>query len=319
MYPRLLDFSVDIKGMNGVGLDSYFAMVAIGFIIGTYLIRRWATAKKIDPGLMTDFVIWMAVFGLLGSKILHVIADGHFWDYVHACTDPSLVDWPIDKAECNRLDGIWNAERSVCNPSKSNCWAWIDITSGGFTFYGGFIGAALFSIYFIRKYNLPGGKIVDMSGWILMMGVAWGRIGCMLAGCCFGARTDSILGVVFPPGSPAARFHHQTGLISTYRMSSLPVHMTQAYESLAALAIAAAAYLLVRPRKRFDGQVFCFAAGAYAVFRFMVEFIRNDERGGLFGITTSQIIAVGFLAAIVYMWKMFSKRSHGLLKNCQKS
>ena len=319
MHPRLLDFSVNIKGLSGFGLESYFTMVALGFIIGAILIRRWARAKGIDPRLMTDFVIWMAVFGLLGSKILHVIADGHFMDYVNACVDPAAVDWHVDKGECRNLSGIWDATAKVCHPKKSNCWAWIDITSGGFAFYGGFIGAALFSIYFIRKHKLPAGKIVDMSGWVLMLGVAWGRIGCSLAGCCFGARTDSCLGVAFPPGSAASRFHYHSGWLPSYRMESLPIYFTQFYSALACLLIAAFAYLWVRPRKRFDGQVFCIAAGLYAVFRFLIEFIRNDERGEALGLTTSQLIAVVFVAALAYLWSVFKRASIATLAAPEQS
>lgn len=315
MYPRLLDFSVNIKGMSGFGLDSYFTMAAMGFIIAAILFRRWARAKGIDPGLMTDFVLWMALFGWIGAKLLHVIADGHFWDYVHLITDPSLVDWPVDKGECRNLGGVWDAAKNVCHPKEKSYFAWINLTSGGFAFYGGFIGAALFSIYFIRKHKLPAGKIVDMSGWVLMLGVAWGRIGCTLAGCCFGSRTDSCLGVTFPGGSAASRFHFQNEWLASNRLESLPIHFAQVYSASACLIIAVFAYLWVRPRKRFDGQVFCIAAGLYAVARFFIEFIRNDERGELFGLTTSQLIAVGFLAALVYMWRIFKRASERTLSS----
>jgi phosphatidylglycerol:prolipoprotein diacylglycerol transferase len=314
MHPRLLDFPVSLKGFMGFGLDSYFAMVTVGFIIGAVLIRRWAKAKGLDHRLMLDFVIWMAIFGVLGSRLLHVIADGHFMDYVHACTDPSLVDWKVDKRECHSLEGVWDAAKGVCHPRESNCLAWLDVTAGGFAFYGGFIAAALFSVHFIRRHKLPAGKIVDMAGWALMLGLAWGRMGCMLAGCCFGSQTDTALGVVFPGGSAASRHHFDQGLLASYRLESLPVHYVQAYSSLAGLAIAAFAYLWVRPRKRFDGQVFCIAAGLYALFRFSIEFIRRDERGGLMGLSTSQIIAIVFLALIGYFWRYFKKKKEAALE-----
>ena len=309
MHPRLIDFSVDLKGFESFGLESYFTMVTMGFIIGAILIRRWARAKNIDPRLMTDFVIWMAIFGVLGSRVQHVLADGHFMDYVHACTAPELVDWKIDAGECAALSGVWDAKKGVCHPRAPNCFAAFDITAGGFAFYGGFIGAALFSLYFVRKHGLPVGKIIDMGGWVLMLGVAWGRMGCMLAGCCFGARTDSVLGVSFPGGSPASRHHHAMGLIDSYRLESLPIYFTQFYSSFAALLIAVFAYLAVRPRKQFDGQVFCVSAGAYAFFRFLVEFIRRDERGSIVGLSTSQFIALGFIVFLVFVWRRFKRRA----------
>lgn len=319
MHPRLLDFPVALKGFIGLGLDSYFAMVTMGFIIGMVLIRRWAKLKGIDHRLMVDFVIWMAIFGVLGSRLLHVIADGHFMDYVHACTAPELVDWKVDGRECRAMEGIWDAARGVCHPARKNCWAWLDVTAGGFAFYGGFIAAALFSIYFIRKHRLPAGKIVDMSGWALMLGLGWGRMGCLLAGCCFGSRTDSSLGVVFPSFSAASRYHHDMGWLASYRQPSLPVHFVQAYSSLIGLAIAAFVYIWLRPRKRFDGQVFCVATGLYAVARFFLEFVRNDERGGLFGLSTSQLIAIGFLVFLVFFWRRMKKQRDDSLAALDKS
>jgi phosphatidylglycerol:prolipoprotein diacylglycerol transferase len=309
MHPRIIDFTINLKGFDSFGLESYFTMVTVGFIIATILLRRWAKAVGLDRRLMTDFVIWMAIFGVLGSRLQHVLADGHLMDYIHACTDPSLVDWKIDKSECRALKGIWDAQKGVCHPRETNCFAWLDITAGGFAFYGGFIGAAFFAVYFTRKHRLPAGKLIDIGACLLMLGVSWGRMGCMLAGCCFGSRTDSALGVVFPGGSPAARHHFDLGLIDSYRLTSLPVYFTQFYSSLAAVLIAAFAYLVVLPRKRFDGQVFCVAAGLYAAFRFMIEFIRSDERGEAFGLSTSQIIAIVFLIVIGFLWRQFQRKA----------
>ncbi len=84
-------------------------------------------------------------------------------------------------------------------------------------------------------------------------------------------------------------------------------------EALSGLAIAAFAYFFVRPRKRLDGQVFCIAAGLYAIFRFTLEFLRRDERGGLLGLSTSQLIALGFLAFLAYFWRRLKRRKESLL------
>lgn len=315
MHPRLIDIPTGIQGMGHLVLPSYFSMVAIGFIIGTILMVRWAKDHQIEGRLMIDFVIWMAIWGVVGSRILHVFADGHFWDYVNVCIDPSKVDWKVDVRECKALKGVWDSTKGTCHPSQANCWAWADITAGGFAFYGGFAAAALFSIYFIRKHSLPAGKLVDMASWMLMLGLAWGRLGCFLGSCCFGARTDSIVSVVFPGRSAASRYHWEQGWIDSYRLESLPVHPTQIYEAIFGLAIAAFAYFWVRPRKRFDGQVFCVASGLYAVLRFAVEFIRRDERGAVWGLSTSQIAAVVFLIVCGWFWKYFSRRSREQLQS----
>jgi phosphatidylglycerol:prolipoprotein diacylglycerol transferase len=308
MHPRLIDISTGISGLDHLILPSYFTFVAVGFILATWLMRRWARQHKLDPALMTDFVIWMAFFGVFGARALHIVADGHFWDYINVCLNPSLVDWKVDAGECRALKGVWDSARAVCHPRETNCLAMIDISSGGFAFYGGFIAAGLFSVHFVKKHHLPVGKVVDMASWMLMLGLAWGRIGCFLASCCFGARTDSLVGVIFPPGSSASRYHWEQGWLSSYRLHSLSVHPTQLYESAAGLAIAAFAYFWLRPRKRFDGQVFCVVAGLYAVFRFLIEFIRRDQRGSLFGISTSQMVALIFFAVSGLLWVYFSGR-----------
>jgi phosphatidylglycerol:prolipoprotein diacylglycerol transferase len=98
-------------------------------------------------------------------------------------------------------------------------------------------------------------------------------------------------------------------------MDSLPVFPTQAYESAAALLIAAAAYFVVRRYKRYDGQIFIFSMVSYALVRFLLEFIRRDERGGLLGLSTSQIIAVFMVAACVWMYRIFKNRAAAVEQN----
>lgn len=313
MLPRLIEFPFEIP-LLGYSLPSYFTMVAIGFIMGIIMIRRWATPLHIDKQIMLDFVIWMAIWGVIGSRILHVVADGHFWDYVYVCLDPNRVDWKIDERECRALKGVWDVAKTVCHPSESNCFAWADLASGGFAFYGGFIAAAIFSTYFIRKHDLPAGKLLDMSGWALMLGVAWGRIGCFLASCCFGVRTSSSWGVIFPGRSAASRYHWDHGWLPSYRLESLPVIPTQLYSAVGAFLIAAFAYFWLQPRKKFDGQVFCVSAALYAIFRFSIEFLRRDERGDLFGLSTSQLIAIVFIGFLIWLWRFLSRRSEEIMQ-----
>jgi phosphatidylglycerol:prolipoprotein diacylglycerol transferase len=82
---------------------------------------------------------------------------------------------------------------------------------------------------------------------------------------------------------------------------------------LAGLFIAAIAYFVLMPRKRFHGQVFCFTAWAYAAVRFALEFLRRDERGGLLWLSTSQWFALVFAAAAVWIWAIFRKKRDKLL------
>ena len=80
---------------------------------------------------------------------------------------------------------------------------------------------------------------------------------------------------------------------------SFPVHPTQIYESAASLAIAAFCLIYVHPRKRYDGQVFLAFVTLYATARFLIEFLRRDDRGELFGLSTSQLVGLLLVAGSI--------------------
>lgn len=91
-------------------------------------------------------------------------------------------------------------------------------------------------------------------------------------------------------------------------MWSLPVHPTQLYESAASLAIALFCLVWVHSRKRYDGQVFAVSLALYAVARFLVEFLRRDDRGGLLGLSTSQLLGAVMLAVAVAVHAVRGRR-----------
>jgi phosphatidylglycerol:prolipoprotein diacylglycerol transferase len=135
-----------------------------------------------------------------------------------------------------------------------------------------------------------------MAGFAIPLGLAFGRMGCLMAGCCFGATCDLPWAMSFPWKSAASEAQYKAHLIPTARMWSLSVHPTQVYESAASLAIAAFCLVWMHPRKRYDGQVFAVFLALYAVARFVLEFLRRDDRGGVLGLSTSQLIGIGLLA-----------------------
>jgi phosphatidylglycerol:prolipoprotein diacylglycerol transferase len=97
-------------------------------------------------------------------------------------------------------------------------------------------------------------------------------------------------------------------LLQTPFEPSLPVHPTQVYESLASFAIAALLIFYVHGRKRYDGQVFLAFVALYAGARFVLEFWRSDDRGGLFHLSTSQVIGLVLVAAAVATHRLFAAR-----------
>lgn len=159
--------------------------------------------------------------------------------------------------------------------------------NGGLTFLGGLIGGSLcfFAGCAIFRKKLPEGfsSLMKVLPCCITVAHGFGRIGCFFAGCCYGKPTDSWLGVQFP--NMAVR-----------------VHPTQLYEAFFLFVLfAALSVLLYKNKGRFNFPVYFIA---YGIFRFFIEFIRDDERGALVaGITPSQfwsivLIVVG-IAVIV--------------------
>ena len=298
----------------GQALPSYFVMLVGGFALVTWMAVRWAKRGRHDHEVMLDLGLFALIAGVAGARVLHVIADGYFWDYVHLCTNPSLVAWHVDQAECHAIEGIWDAAAAVCRPAPEaftldGCLAWAAFWRGGLTYYGGLIAAAAYCIYFLHREKFPVLKGMDGAAMSISLGLFFGRMGCFLGGCCFGLPTDGPFGLSFPAWSPASEAQFRLHELSSAGLPSLPVHPTQLYEALGCLTLAATLMLVVHPRKRFDGQIFCLFLGGYSVIRFLLEYLRADDRGGLLGLSTSQLISVVAVVGAGVLYVLFQKHA----------
>ncbi|WP_438020957.1 prolipoprotein diacylglyceryl transferase [Sorangium sp. So ce315] len=283
-----------------VAFPAYFLLLLTGFLFATAVGALWARRIGEDPDVIVDLGLACLLAGVVGGRLLHVVADGYFWDYVHLCTDPSQVDWKVEQALCGpRYNGVWDAAKGVCHPTERDCFAWAKFWAGGLTYYGGFLGASAAAYLLLKRDRFPFWKAADMAGFAVPIGLGFGRMGCLLAGCCFGLRTDGLLGLSFPPNSPASDAQFKLHELASPRTPSHPVHPTQIYESAMSFAIAAICLLYVHGRKRYDGQVFAVFLGLYALGRFALEFARADDRGGLLGLSTSQLIGLAMAAVAV--------------------
>jgi phosphatidylglycerol:prolipoprotein diacylglycerol transferase len=304
-----------------VGFPAYFVMLLSGFLFATTTGALWARRIGKDPDVIVDLGLACLLMGVVGGRILHVLADGYFWDYVHLCTDPSKVDWHIEQAECatrvygpvdslvnmarglgfrlseapSHPKGVWDSAANVCHPYQADCFAWSYFWAGGLTYYGGFIGASLMAVYVLRRDRFPFWKAADMAGFAVPLGLGFGRMGCLLAGCCYGVESQSALALSFPPRSPASEAEFKANVLPTIQDWSHRVLPTQIFESAACLAIAAYCLLRVHGHKRYDGQVFVNFLGLYALARFLLEFIRDDDRGGMWKLSTSQLIGLALI------------------------
>jgi phosphatidylglycerol:prolipoprotein diacylglycerol transferase len=305
----------DLFRILGASFPSYFVLLVTGFLFATATGVLWARRIGENPDVIVDLGLAMLLAGIAGARLLHVVADGHFWDYVHMCTAPSQVDWPLERAECLSAEygGVWDSARGVCHPSGPDCFAWAKFWAGGLTYYGGLIGASAAAWVLLKRDGFPFWKAADMAGFAIPLGLAFGRIGCLLAGCCFGATCTLPWAIAFPWHSPASEQQYKEHLLPGPGAWSLPVHPTQIYESAASLAISAVCMLWVHPRKRYDGQVFVVFVALYAAARFLLEILRRDDRGGLGGLSTSQGLGLALLVVAAAIHGIRRRAAHDSL------
>lgn len=171
------------------------------------------------------------------------------------------------------------------------------LAGAGFVVYGGIIGGAL-TIYGFCKI-----KKIDMLAYLDLMipsvalAQAFGRVGCFLAGCCYGRETDSLLGVVFTNSDFAPN-----------GVKLLPTQLFMAGGDLVIMAV----LLWYAAKRPMRGRTSALYLMLYSIGRFIIEFFRNDDRGTVGMLSTSQFIAVftliaGVLGFFVIMPKLSQK------------
>jgi phosphatidylglycerol:prolipoprotein diacylglycerol transferase len=172
------------------------------------------------------------------------------------------------------------------------------ISGGGFVFYGSLLFVVPTIIIWLRKNKVPVRPFFDIVAIAGPIIHAIGRLGCFMAGCCYGIACDNSLGVVFNhPDSLAHPLH-------------TPLYPTQLFDVLINLIIIAI-LMVVSKRKHFAGQLFLMYIVLYAIGRSINEIYRGDEaRGFLFGgaLSHSQFIAICLLLIASYMWWRWSKK-----------
>jgi phosphatidylglycerol---prolipoprotein diacylglyceryl transferase len=272
-------------GGREIALRSYGIMIAIGLAAGISLAYRRARDAGLDGGRFLDAAFWITVGGLVGSRVAYVAVNAG--DYARACfVGPGMPrGLGAVLADCSKAFQIWE---------------------GGLVFYGGVLGAALVGVWFARREDWPFLKLADVSAPALALGHAFGRLGCLAAGCCFGKEASAAWGVPFWRGSVAYDDLVSVGAVASSSMSTPPLHATQLYEAVGEIAIFFALIVFVQnpervpnlprsaPRgeaslrardhgqrlRRRPGRTFLVYVTAYAALRFVVEMFRGDVGRG---------------------------------------
>jgi len=168
------------------------------------------------------------------------------------------------------------------------------LTGRGFVFYGSFIFCVPTMLWFFNRHKLPTFTMLDIMAITTCLVHMFGRVGCFMAGCCYGLPTSSAWGVVF---SDPACYAEPKGE---------HLHPVQLYEA-GYIFIVMVILLVVRGRKKFKGQLFFGYLMLYAVGRYVLEFLRGDVKRGFVidpYLSHSQLIAfVMFSFALYFYWR----------------
>lgn len=239
-------------------IHTYGFFVAMGFVAGIFLAKNEAKRSGEDQEKIMDLFFYILIAAIVGSRLFYV-----------------AINFEMFIADPLEIFKIWN---------------------GGLVFYGGFIGAIIVGLVYLKKNKMPLWKTLDIVAPSLALGQFFGRLGCFSAGCCYGKVCDLPWAVTFVHPDTLA----QTGI---------PLHPTQLYHSLSNLTIFIILFFF-RRRKNFDGLLFWLYVFLYGITRSFIEIFRGDFRGQVFfGIfSVAQVISsIMIIIAIVMMALLGSK------------
>ena len=250
----------DLFSIGPFTLHTYGLFVATGFFVGLMVTVKLGKSEGIKPQQTMDMGFLIILAAIVGSRILYILINISYY-----------IERPLDMLK------IWQ---------------------GGLVFSGGVICVILTVIWYTRKQNLSFWGIADLWAPAMAIGQGIGRIGCFMAGCCYGKPTGSKWGVVFTDPHSLAPLN-------------IPLHPTQLYSSAYGFIIFII-LLLLYSRRKFEGQIFLWLLVLHSTARLFVERFRADDRGLLLGgdMSVTQLITLLILIASIVTLFIF-KRSHG--------
>lgn len=324
MFPELFEIP-----FIHVTLKSYGLMMVIGFLAAVSLIRHLSRNITPDPQLITNAALYSLIGGVVGARLFYVI---HYFE--HFKQNPASVF------------AIWH---------------------GGLELLGGVILAITIIFFYLLYHKLPIRQYLDILAIALMLALVFGRIGCLLNGCCFGKPTELPWAVRFPYNSiaylsqvnpdlernrsapqlelppeylsyidndgnrhpkPYEELTEQQKIeVTTGKYRCLPVHPTQLYTSAGAAVLCLILYFFWRRSQNAGssktagkiftepGSTFALMFALYGLTRFFIEFLRDDNRFEIDGLTISQLIGIAMiifgatLMAILQIMKPKTRKS----------
>jgi len=238
-------------------------MMALAFLAGLWTATRRARLVNVSAEIISDVTLWLLVGGIVGARTVYVTT---YWQN-------EFADQPFSEV--------------------------FMVQHGGLVYYGGLIGAAIAAIGYLAWKKLPVWKIADVLAPSIALGSVFGRIGCLLNGCCYGRYCTLPWAIRFPEG-------HET---HPFNQPAVPVHPTELYDALLNLVLYVFLAWLFR-RRKFDGQIFATYLVVYAIFRSIAEYFRGDYPTDHVhaGLTSAQLVSVPILVTGLVLGVILSRR-----------
>jgi phosphatidylglycerol:prolipoprotein diacylglycerol transferase len=251
--------------VGGFPVYTYGVLLAAAYLLGLQFALVRARTRGLDPNRVMDLGIWIIISALVGAKLLLLVVE--FDTY-----------------------------------SRSPGELLTLVRSGG-VFYGGLIAAVAVALWYLRAHRMPMWTVTDVFAPGIALGHVIGRMGCLLAGCCFGR----------PASVPwAITFHNDYAAQNVGTPLNIPLHPTQLYEAGAELLILGVLLRFERKGRPYPGRTFWGYLLLYGVSRFVIEFYRGDVRGtvSLFdtAVSTSQFVSLLIVPLAIVMLILLARR-----------
>ena len=248
-------------GHNVIPVQGYGVMILIGFSLGVAFAEQRLPALGIKPLAALDMGLTGAFLGIAGARIFYILMT---WNEFNP-----FASGTFDASKITKMFAIWE---------------------GGLVFYGAFLVAIPWAYIYCTRNKIPKIPFMDASAPGLIIGQAFGRIGCFLTGCCFGRTCDLPWAVHFPPNSAPYDEQVRLGQLAANAARSAAVHPTQLYASIAGFLTWGFLYTYW-PRRKYDGQILSLTLIMAGATRFFEEMLRNDDAPPLPSISDSITIA----------------------------
>jgi phosphatidylglycerol:prolipoprotein diacylglycerol transferase len=262
LVPMVIKIGIDpeIFQIAGLEITWHGLFTALGVVVGVLMAAFLARRAGLDEDTIYNMALFLVIGGIIGARALYVLEH--------------LGDFNDDPAEV------------------------FAIQTGGISIYGALIGGSLGAAAYAAWRRLPRwGMMADVAAIGAILGMAVGRIGCLINGDIFGRSTDWAIGVVYT--------HSDSPAYPIYSAASpeLAQHPVTAYEIVGDLLIFALLLFVLRRLFKRDGMIFFAWAFLYAAMRFGISFLRGTDIGGYWvgddlvagGLRTAQLIALAIM------------------------